>query len=85
MITTHSPFFVNGLKPQETWIIYRDESGYTRVQQASTIKGVRDFMAEGAQLGHLWMQGHFGVGDPLSPDRPKANRKAKRRSKQGRQ
>ncbi len=83
MITTHSPFFVNGLKPKETWIMYRDEQGYTRAQQADTIEGIREFMAEGAQLGHLWMQGHFGIGDPLSQEQPKPQRKAPKRSKRG--
>jgi predicted ATPase len=83
MITTHSPFFVNGLNPQETWIMYRDEQGYTKAQQASTIKGITDFVAEGAQLGHLWMQGHFGVGDPLSQEQPKPKRKVAKRSKRG--
>jgi len=68
MITTHSPFFVNGLKPAETWIMYRDESGYTKAQQASTINGVRQFVDEGSQLGFLWMQGHFGVGDPIAKE-----------------
>ena len=24
------------------------------------------FMDAGAQLGDLWMEGHFGVGDPLT-------------------
>lgn len=77
MITTHSPFFVNGLRPQETWVMYRDEKGYTQARQASTIKGVKEFVDAGAQLGYLWMQGHFGVGDPLAPDqlKPKASAK----------
>lgn len=83
MITTHSPFFVNGLKPQETWIMYRDEKGYTKAQQASTIRGIKDFVAEGAQLGHLWMQGHFGIGDPLSQAQPRPMRKTVKRSKRG--
>lgn len=83
MITTHSPFFVNGLRPRETWIMYRDEKGYTKARQASTIKGIKEFVAEGTLLGYLWMQGHFGVGDPLSPDQPKAKRKATKRSKRG--
>ena len=29
------------------------------------MRGVKDFMDQGAQLGHLWMEGHFNVGDPL--------------------
>jgi hypothetical protein len=26
---------------------------------------VSEFMKAGASLGHLWMEGRFGVGDPL--------------------
>jgi predicted ATPase len=83
MITTHSPFFANGLRPQETWVMYRDEQGYTKAQQAYTIRGIKEFVAEGAQLGHLWMQGHFGVGDPLSQQQPKPERKVAKRSRRG--
>ncbi len=65
MVTTHSPFFVNGLKPEELWVLYRDEKGYTRAKVAAGMNGIKEFMQHGAQLGHLWMEGHFEVGDPL--------------------
>jgi hypothetical protein len=29
------------------------------------MSGVKEFMAHGALLGQLWMEGHFEVGDPL--------------------
>jgi hypothetical protein len=29
------------------------------------IKGVREFFSAGASMGHLWMEGHLGMGDPL--------------------
>jgi predicted ATPase len=66
MVTTHSPFFVNSLRPEETWVVYRGEDGFTRARRASEMKGINEFMAEGAQLGQLWMEGHFEVGDPLT-------------------
>jgi predicted ATPase len=66
LVTTHSPFFLNGLRPKEVWVHWRDELGYTRVVRASDIKGVRSFIDAGASLGQLWMEGHFGVGDPLT-------------------
>ena len=66
MVTTHSPFFVNSLKPEETWIIYRAEDGFSRIKRASEMPGIKEFMEEGAQLGQLWMEGHFEVGDPLT-------------------
>lgn len=75
MVTTHSPFFVDGLKPEELWVLYRDEKGYTQAKRAADLQGVKDFMDNGAQLGHLWMEGQFNVGDPLvdsgMPTQPK--------------
>jgi len=66
IVTTHSPFFLDGLKPEEVWVLYRDGEGFTQVERVADIQGVRDFMEEGAKLGHLWMEGHFRVGDPLT-------------------
>jgi predicted ATPase len=64
MVTTHSPFFVNGLRPEETWMLYRDDKGFTQARRAGDIQGVREFMGEGALLGHLWTEGY--LGDPLA-------------------
>ncbi|MGQ9910108.1 MAG: AAA family ATPase [Candidatus Flexifilum sp.] len=66
MVTTHSPFFVNGLKPNELWVLFRDEAGYTQARRASAMPGIQDFVNQGALLGDLWMEGHFDVGDPLT-------------------
>ncbi len=66
MITTHSPFFVNGLKPKELWVLYRDEEGHTQAKRSYEMEGINEFMNEGAQLGHLWVEGYFEVGDPLT-------------------
>ena len=65
MVTTHSPFFVNGLRPEELWALYRDERGYTQARRAAEMRGIKEFMASGALLGNLWMEGYFEVGDPL--------------------
>ncbi|MDZ4255601.1 MAG: AAA family ATPase [Sulfuritalea sp.] len=65
LVTTHSPFFVNALRPEEVRVLYRDEQGYTQAVRAIDIQGVREFMAAGASLGHLWLEGRFGMGDPL--------------------
>jgi predicted ATPase len=65
LITTHSPFFINALKPEEVRVLYRDEKGYTQAVRAAEIQGIPEFMAAGASLGHLWLEGHFGLGDPL--------------------
>lgn len=63
LITTHSPDFVNGLRPEEVWIMGRDTEGFSQVARASDLPGVRDFLATGATLGQLWMEGHLRVRD----------------------
>lgn len=65
MVTTHSPFFVNSLRPQETWVVYRTSDGFTQTRRASEMRGINEFIVNGALLGQLWMEGHFEVGDPL--------------------
>jgi predicted ATPase len=64
-VTSHSPFFINRLEPEEVRVLYRDERGYTQARRASEMAGISDFMEEGAQLGYLWMERYFEVGDPL--------------------
>jgi len=66
MVTTHSPFFVNGLKANELWVLYRDEKGHTKAKKPSEMEGINEFMSQGAQLGHLWTEGYFEFGDPLT-------------------
>lgn len=74
LVTTHSPFFINSLRPEEVRVLWRDDQGYTRTQRACDLPGVNEFVAQGALLGHLWMEGQLGVGDPLvnqgAPTRP---------------
>ena len=65
MITTHSPFFVDGLKPKEVWVLYRDEKGFTQARRTADMPGIPQFMQEGASLGQLWVEDFFDVGNPL--------------------
>lgn len=65
LITSHSPFLLNAMKAEEVRVLYRDEEGFTQVVRACDIQGVPEFIQAGATLGHLWMEGHFGLGDPL--------------------
>jgi len=65
LVTTHSPLFVNALRPEEVRVLYRDEAGYTQTVRAVDIQGIPEFMDAGASLGHLWLEGRFGMGDPL--------------------
>lgn len=66
IVTTHSPFFINPLRPDEVRVLYRATDGYTRVQRIADMRGIAAFIHQGATLGELWMEGHFEVGDPLA-------------------
>lgn len=65
LITSHSPFLLNAMRPEEVRVLYRDDQGFTQAMRTSDIPGIMEFMREGASLGYLWMEGHFGLGDPL--------------------
>jgi predicted ATPase len=65
LVTTHSPFFLNGVQPEEVRVIYRNEKGYSEVERTADIQGIPEFVKAGASMGHLWLEGHLGVGDPL--------------------
>jgi predicted ATPase len=67
LVTTHSPFFVDGLKPEQVRVIARDERGYSQIQRVADMPGITQYMANGASLGDLWMEGRFSLGDPLHP------------------
>lgn len=66
MVTTHAPYFVDGLRPQELWVLYRDEFGYTQAKRASDMPLINEHIRAGALLGDLWMEGYFEFGDPLT-------------------
>ena len=66
LVATHSPFFLDALRPGEVRVLWRDESGYTRCDPLDRNEKVKAFTDAGALLGDLWMEGHFGVGDPLT-------------------
>ncbi len=66
LVTTHSPFFLDALRPEEVRVLWRNEEGYTQTRCIDDLQGVLEFVEEGAQLGDLWMEGQFRVGDPLT-------------------
>lgn len=68
MVTTHSPFLINSLRPKEVWVIYRDAQGYTQAKRTADMRGIKEFIDNGATLGDLWMEDFFDVGNPLIND-----------------
>jgi len=59
LATTHSPYFVDALKPEQVWILRRDPKGRTKATRAADIPEVRALAEEGIPLGSLWYSRHF--------------------------
>jgi len=53
-VTTHQPYFVDALAPQEVWILEKAADGFSRIRRASDIDVVKNLVAEGLPLGGLW-------------------------------
>ena len=53
-VTTHQPYFVDALKPDETWILEKQADGFARIFRASDDKIVSSMVTEGLPLGGLW-------------------------------
>jgi predicted ATPase len=53
-ITTHQPYFVDALEPEEVWILEKDSDGYSTIRRASDDDLVKNMVAEGLPLGGLW-------------------------------
>ena len=59
-VTTHSPFFVNALTPEQVWVLEKGDDGFSTIQQASTFEFVSDLVSEGVAMGDLWYSRYFG-------------------------
>ncbi|MFN7937282.1 MAG: AAA family ATPase [Bryobacteraceae bacterium] len=53
-VTTHQPYFINGLTPEEVWIIEKQPDGFAKVRRASDDPIVKNMASEGIPLGSLW-------------------------------
>ena len=53
-VTTHQPYFVDALQPDETWILEKQVDGFARISRASDDKVVSAMVKEGLPLGGLW-------------------------------
>ena len=53
-ITTHQPYFVDALSPEETWLLEKERDGFSSIRRASDDETVRAMVNEGLPLGSLW-------------------------------
>lgn len=59
-VTTHSPFFVNALSPENVWVLTKQEDGFSTIKRASEYEFVKELSAEGISLGDMWYSRYFG-------------------------
>lgn len=53
-ITTHQPYLVDALEPEEVWILEKRADGYSVIRRASDDTLVKNMVDEGLPLGGLW-------------------------------
>jgi len=53
-ITTHQPYFVDALEPEEVWVLEKGNDGFATIKRASEDTIVKNMVAEGLPLGGLW-------------------------------
>ena len=60
-VTTHQPYFVDALSPDETWVLEKQEDGFSTIRRASDDKIVKAMVEEGLPLGGLWYSDYLDV------------------------
>ena len=53
-VTTHQPYFVDALSPEEVWILEKGCDGYSTIRCVSSLDIVKNLVVEGLPLGGLW-------------------------------
>ena len=53
-VTTHHPYLVDALTPEEVWVLEKGADGFATISRASDDKIVKAMSEEGLPLGSLW-------------------------------
>ena len=53
-MTTHHPYLVDALTPEEVWVLQKGEDGFATISRASDDPIVKAMTDEGLTLGNLW-------------------------------
>ena len=64
-VTTHHPYLVDALTPEEVWVLEKGEDGFATISRASDDKIVKAMVEEGLPLGSLWYSDYL---DPRQSD-----------------
>lgn len=58
-VTTHQPYFVDALNPDETWVLEKQADGFSSIRRASDDQIVEAMVNEGLLLGGLWYSNYL--------------------------
>jgi predicted ATPase len=53
-VTTHQPYFVDAMNPEEVWILEKGADGFSTIRRANNDPLVQNLVDEGLPLGSLW-------------------------------
>lgn len=53
-VTTHQPYFVDALNPEEVWVLERGDDGFSTIRRAADDPLIQNLVQEGLPLGGLW-------------------------------
>lgn len=60
-VTTHQPYFIDGLNPDEVWILEKGKDGFSQIRRASKIPSIKHLVEEGLPLGGLWYSDYLNL------------------------
>ncbi len=58
-VTTHQPYLVDALEPEEVWILEKEDDGFSYIRRASDDELVKNLVQEGIPLGGLWYSNYL--------------------------
>jgi len=61
-VTTHQPYFVDALEPNEVWILEKGDDGFSKIRRASDYPVIQELVNEGLPLGGLWYSDYLEGG-----------------------
>lgn len=62
-VTTHQPYFVDALQPNEVWMLRKGSDGFSEIQRVSDIALVSNLVEQGLPLGGLWYSDYLDDGE----------------------
>ena len=60
-LTTHQPYLVDALSPDEVWVMEKGDDGFSQIRRASDNELVKNLVDEELPLGGLWYSDYLDI------------------------